>query len=325
MPRAIRFHQTGGPEVLRQEEIDLPTMGPGEVHLRHSAIGVNFIDTYHRSGLYPVPGLPSGLGLEGAGEVVAVGADVQGLAPGDRVAYGTGPLGAYAEEVVLPADKVVRLPPGIRDVQAAGMMLRGMTVAYLVGRTFRVEAGMPVLVHAAAGGVGLIAGQWLRHLGAIPIGTVGSAAKVALAQSHGYRHVIDLSREDMAGRVREITRGAGVPVVYDGVGKALFEASLDCLSRLGTMVTFGNASGAVPPLDPLTLTNKGSLFLTRPKLMDYTATRAELEGLAGALFEVVEAGAVRIEVGQTYSLAEAARAHTDLEGRRTTGSTVLLP
>ncbi|SDH60447.1 quinone oxidoreductase family protein [Roseospirillum parvum] len=325
MPRAIRFHQTGGPEVLALEDTPLPPIGPEDVHLRHRAIGVNYIDTYHRSGLYPLPGLPSGLGLEGAGEVVAVGAAVSDLAPGDRVAYGTGPLGAYADEVVVPAAKLVKLPPRINHTQAAGMMLRGMTVAYLLTRTFRVEAGMPVLVHAAAGGVGLIAGQWLRHLGATPIGTVGSAAKVPLAAAHGYAHVIDLSQEDLKARVHEITDGAGVPVVYDGVGKALFEDSLDCLARLGTMVTFGNASGAVPPLDPLTLTNKGSLFLTRPKLMDYTATRAELEGLAQALFQVVESGAVRIEVGQTYPLAEAARAHADLEGRRTTGSTILLP
>lgn len=325
MATVIRFHQTGGPDVLKVEQAEVGRPGPGEVRLRQTACGVNYIDTYHRTGLYPLPGLPSGLGLEAAGVVEEVGDGVTGLSVGDRVAYGTGPIGGYASERVMPAGTLVRIPDGIEDVQAAGMMLRGMTVQYLIRRTFRVEPGQTVLVHAAAGGVGLIACQWLKHLGATVIGTVGSDAKAELAKAHGCTHPINYTTEDFRARVQEITGGKGVSVVYDGVGAAVFEKSLDCLAPRGMMVQFGNASGPAPKIDPLTLTQKGSLFLTRPKLMDYTATREELVETATDLFEVVKSGAVKIEVGQTYPLTEARKAHEDLEARQTTGSTVLLP
>lgn len=324
MPHAIRFHETGGPDVLRWESVTVPAPGPGELHIRNRAVGLNFIDTYHRSGLYPVQ-LPSGLGLEGAGEVLAVGPGVTGFAPGDRIAYASGPLGAYAEERLLPAEKAVRLPPAIAFETAAAMMLQGLTAQYLLRRTYRVQPGDAVLIHAAAGGVGLLAGQWAKHLGATVIGTAGSADKAALARAHGYDHVILYREEDFVARVRALTGGAGVAVVYDGVGKDTFMGSLDCLRPLGTMVSYGNASGPVPAIEPLLLSQKGSLFLTRPTLMHYTATRADLLAAAAELFEVVEQGVVRVEVNQTYPLAEAARAHRDLESRRTTGSTVLLP
>ncbi|TCO83014.1 NADPH2:quinone reductase [Plasticicumulans lactativorans] len=324
MPHAIRFHETGGPDVLRWESVTVPAPGPGELHIRNRAVGLNFIDTYHRSGLYPVP-LPSGLGLEGAGEVLAVGPGVTGFVPGDRIAYASGPLGAYAEERLLPAEKAVRLPPAIAFETAAAMMLQGLTAQYLLRRTYRVQPGDAVLIHAAAGGVGLLAGQWAKHLGATVIGTAGSADKAALARAHGYDHVILYREEDFVARVRALTGGAGVAVVYDGVGKDTFMGSLDCLRPLGTMVSYGNASGPVPAIEPLLLSQKGSLFLTRPTLMHYTATRADLLAAAAELFEVVEQGVVRVEVNQTYPLAEAARAHRDLESRRTTGSTVLLP
>jgi NADPH2:quinone reductase len=321
---AIRFHQTGGPEVLSWDSVDVGDPGPGEVRVRHSAVGLNYIDTYHRSGLYPVT-LPSGLGLEAAGVIEAVGEGVTGVAPGDRVAYGTGPLGAYAEARVMTPDTLLRLPDAIDDRAAAAMMLQGLTVQYLIRRLFRVEPGMTVLFHAAAGGVGLIACQWLKHLGATVIGTVGSPEKAELARAHGCDHTILYREEDFVARVKEITGGKGVPVVYDGVGKDVFDGSLDCLSRLGMMVTYGNASGPVSAVSPLTLNAKGSLFLTRPKLMDYAATREELVAMADDLFAVVASGAVRIAVNQTYALKDAAQAHRDLEGRKTTGSTVLLP
>ena len=325
MSRVVRIHATGGPEVLRLETIDPGRPGPGEVLLRQTAIGLNFIDTYHRSGLYPLPALPHGIGQEAAGVVEEIGAGVTGLGQGMRVAYAAGTPGAYAERRVLPAARLIPLPDDIDDRTAAGMMLRGMTAEYLIRRTFKVEPGMTVLFHAAAGGVGAIACQWLKHLGAKVLGTVGSDEKAARARQDGCDEVIVYTREKFPERVREITSGRGVPVVYDSVGKATFEGSLDCLARRGTLVSFGNASGAPPPLDPLVLSRKGSLYLTRPTLMDYTATREELLESARALFDVVRRGAVRIRVGQTFPLAEAAAAHRALETRATVGSTVLLP
>lgn len=322
--RAIRLHQTGGPDVLRLENQTLGDPGSGEVRVRHTAVGLNFIDTYHRSGLYPI-GLPSGLGLEAAGVIEAVGADVSELSVGDRVAYGTGPLGAYAEARVMPAASLVRLPDAIDDQVGAAMMLQGLTVEYLIRRLFRVERGMTVLMHAAAGGVGLIACQWLNHLGATVIGTVGSEEKAALARANGCHHTILYREQDFVARVRDLTDGRGVPVVYDGVGKDVFEQSLDCLSRRGMMVTYGNASGPVPAISPLVLNEKGSLFLTRPKLMDYVAEREELVAASERLFDVVATGAVRIPINQRYPLDQVAQAHQDLEARMTTGSTVLLP
>ncbi|MFZ5791402.1 MAG: quinone oxidoreductase family protein [Pseudomonadota bacterium] len=321
---AIRIAEFGGPEKLQWVEIDLPAPGPGELLLRQTACGLNFIDTYHRSGLYPMS-LPSGLGVEGAGVVEAVGAGVTDFKPGDRAAYCSAPIGAYAERRVYPAARAVKLPPGIEDRTAAAMMLQGMTVEYLIRRTFPVERGQTVLFHAAAGGVGLIACQWLVHLGATVIGTVGSEEKAKLARDHGCHHTINYRKENFVERVKEITGGKGVPVVYDGVGKDVFMGSLDCLSPRGMMVTFGNASGPVPAIEPLLLSQKGSLFLTRPTLFHYIATREELLASANALFDVVLSGAVKIRINQTYPLKEAARAHRDLEARRTTGSTVLLP
>jgi len=325
MSRVVRIHATGGPEVLRLETIDPGRPGPGEVLLRQTAIGLNFIDTYHRSGLYPLPALPHGIGQEAAGVVEETGPGVTGIDKGMRVAYAAGTPGAYAERRVLPAARLIPLPDDIDDRTAAGMMLRGMTAEYLIRRTFKVEPGMTVLFHAAAGGVGAIACQWLKHLGAKVLGTVGSDEKAARARQDGCDEVIVYTREKFPERVREITSGRGVPVVYDSVGKATFEGSLDCLARRGMLVSFGNASGAPPPLDPLVLSRKGSLYLTRPTLMDYTATREELLESARALFDVVRRGAVRIHVGQTFPLAEAAAAHRALESRATVGSTVLLP
>ena len=324
MVRAVRVHQYGGPEVLRLDEVEVGAPGPGEVRVRQTAIGLNYIDTYHRSGLYKLT-LPAVIGMEAAGVVEAVGSGVDDLRAGDRVCYGAGPVGAYAEARLMPAAKLVRTPDAIEDKLAAAMMLQGLTVRYLLHATFRVETGMTVLFHAAAGGVGTIACQWLKHLGATVIGTVGSEAKAALARAHGCDHVIIYTVEDFAPRVHEITGGAGVPVVYDGVGAATWEGSLDCLARRGMMVSFGNASGPVAPFAPGTLAGKGSLYLTRPSLMDYTATRGELVQGAEDLFQVVGSGAVKIAVGQTLPLAETAQAHRDLEARKTTGSTVLLP
>ncbi len=323
MPKAIRFHQTGGPEVLRLEDVRVGDPGPGEARVRHAAIGVNFVDIYHRTGLYPLP-LPSGLGVEGAGVVEAVGRDVAHVRAGDRVAYQSGP-GSYAEVRLLPADRLVKLPPEIDDRTAAAMMLKGLTVQSLIRRTHPVRAGETVLVHAAAGGVGLIMVQWLKALGATVIGTVGSDAKAERARRAGADHVIVYAREDFARRVRELTGGAGVPVVYDSVGKATFEGSLDCLAPMGLMVSFGNASGAVPPVDVGLLGRKGSLFLTRPSVFTYVARREDLERAAAELFEVVRAGKVKIELSRTYPLADAGEAQRALAARETTGSLVLVP
>lgn len=321
---AIRIHRTGGPEVLSWDEIELAAPGPGQILLKQSAVGLNFIDVYHRSGLYPAQ-LPTGIGMEAAGSVEAVGPGVTELKPGDRVAYASGPLGAYAEARLMPADRVVKLPDSIGDAQAAAMMLQGLTAQYLLRRTYRVRSGDRVLVHAAAGGVGLILVQWAKHLGAAVIGTAGSPDKAALAKAHGCDHVIQYRQEDFPGRVREITNGEGVQVVYDGVGKDTFMGSLDCLAPLGMMVSFGNASGPVPPLDLLLLSQKGSLFVTRPTLATYVAKRADLVASAAELFDVVATGAVKIEIKQTFALKDAAEAHRALEARATTGSTVLLP
>lgn len=324
MPFAIRIHQTGGPEVLRWEEVAVGDPAPGEARVRHEAVGLNFIDTYHRTGLYPLP-LPSGLGMEGAGVVEAVGAGVEDLCPGDRVAYAGGPVGAYSQVRCMPADRLLKMPDTLDFRSGAAMMLQGLTSAYLLRRTYRVEPGDAVLIHAAAGGVGLIACQWAKALGALVIGTVSSEAKADLARAHGCDHIIYYTREDVAKRVREITGGEGVAVVYDGVGKDTFMGSLDSLRTRGMMVSFGNASGPVAPFDPLLLSQKGSIFMTRPTLMHYTAKRAELLALGAELFAVVMSGKVRVEVNQTYALSDAAAAHRDLEARLTTGSTILLP
>ena len=324
MSFAIRFHQTGGPEVLRWEEVPVSDPAEDEVRIRHEAVGLNYIDTYQRSGLYPLP-LPSGLGQEGAGVVEAVGKEVRDFRPGDRVAYAGGPVGAYSQQRCLPAARLLKLPESIDFRTGAAMMLQGLTTAYLLRRTYAVQAGDAVLIHAAAGGVGLIACQWARALGATVIGTVSTEAKAELARQHGCEHVILYSHEDVAARVRDITGGEGVAVVYDGVGKDTFAASLDSLRMRGMMVSFGNASGAVPPFNPLLLTQKGSLFLTRPMLAHYTANRDELLALGQELFAVVESGKVRININQTFALADAADAHRALEARQTTGSTVLLP
>lgn len=324
MTQAIRIHQTGGPDVLSWETVPLPAPAAGEVQVRHHAVGLNFIDTYHRTGLYPLP-LPAGIGLEGSGVVEAVGAEVRDFKPGDRVAYAGGPPGAYAECRNLPAHRVLHLPDAIDFETGAAMMLQGLTAAYLLHRTYRVQAGDTVLIHAAAGGVGLIACQWAKALGATVIGTVGSEAKAVIARAHGCDHVIDYSCEDFVGRVRALTGGEGVPVVYDGVGRATFDGSLDCLRPLGMMVSYGNASGTVPPFDLLELSRRGGLFLTRPTLANYTAKRDDLVALGQALMDVVASGAVRVEVHQRYALRDAAQAHRDLEARRTTASTILLP
>lgn len=323
MSFAIRIHETGGPEILRMEEQPVGEPGPGEVRLRQTAIGLNFIDTYHRSGLYPLP-LPSGIGLEAAGIVEAVGPNVTGLKPGDRVAYCGGPIGAYAQERLFPAERLVLLPEDISEQQAAAMMLQGLTAHYLLRRTFRVREGDTILVHAAAGGVGLILCQWARHLGATVIGTVSTEAKAKMAQENGCTHPILYTREDFVERVREITGGMKVPVVYDSVGRDTFAKSLDCLQPMGLMVTFGQSSGPIPPLDTAILAAKGSLFLTRPSLFTYIAKREDLLHAAAELFSVVRSGAVRIAVNQTYPLKDAAQAHRDLEARKTTGSTVFL-
>jgi NADPH2:quinone reductase len=324
MTFAIRIQQTGGPEVMRWEEVAVGEPAPGEARVRHAAVGLNFIDTYHRSGLYAIP-LPSGLGTEGAGVVEAIGEGVSDLQVGDRVAYAGGPLGAYSQVRCLPAHRLLKLPAGIEFRTGAAMMLQGLTSAYLLRRTYCVQAGDVVLIHAAAGGVGLIACQWAKALGATVIGTVSTEAKAEVARQHGCDHIIFYSREDVARRVRELTGGEGVAVVYDGVGKDTFQGSLDSLRVRGMMVTFGNASGAVPSFDPLQLSQKGSLFLTRPTLAHYTAKRDELVDLGSELFAMVSSGKVRIEVNQTYALADAANAHRDLEARKTTGSTILLP
>lgn len=323
MPHVIRIHQYGGPEQMRWEEVAVDKPGPGEVRVRNTAVGLNYIDTYHRSGLYPMP-LPLVLGSEGAGVVEAVGPRVKEFKVGDRVAYAQ-PIGAYAEVLIRPVARLVKIPAGIKDETAAAMMLKGMTAWYLCRRTYRVKKGDTIVVHAAAGGVGQILCQWAKHLGATVIGTVGSDAKVALAKKVGCKHVVVTSREKLSERVKEITKGRGVPVVYDGVGKDTFNESLDCLGPLGLMASFGNASGAVAPVNIGVLAQKGSLFLTRPTLVTYTASREDLLTAARELFAVVKKGAVKITINQTYPLREAAQAHRDLEARKTTGSTVLLP
>lgn len=322
---AIRFAHTGGPEVLHWEEVELPSPGPGDALVRHTAIGVNFIDVYHRTGLYPVPSLPSGIGMEAAGVVEGVGEGVTEVGVGDRVAYATAPIGAYATWRCVPAARLVRIPPGISDEEAAAMMLKGMTAQYLLRRTYRVQPGEQIVFYAAAGGVGSIACQWAKHLGAEVIGVVGSDEKAALARSFGCAHTIVYTRERVTDRVREITGGKGVPVVYDSVGKATFFDSLDCLAARGLMVSFGNASGLVPPFDIQQLAWRGSLYLTRPTLATYTATREELQAAAGELFDVVLSRAVRIHIGQRFALREAQAAHRALESRTTTGAIVLLP
>ena len=323
MPKAIRLYRTGGPDVMQWEEVAVGEPGDGQARVRHTAIGVNFVDTYHRSGLYPLP-LPGGLGSEAAGVVEAVGPGVTHVRPGDRVAY-TGVPGSYSEVRVMPADRLLRLPDGISDRQAAATLLKGMTVQYLVRRTYKVQPGETVLFHAAAGGVGLIACQWLKALGATVIGTVGTDEKARLAETHGCDHAIVYTREDFPARVREITGGQGVPVVYDSVGKSTFQGSLDCLRPLGLLVSFGNASGPVPPFELGVLAQKGSLYVTRPTLATYTATRADLEATATELFDMVRSGEVKVEVRHAYALADARQVHRDLEARKTTRSVVMLP
>ncbi len=322
---AIRIHEYGGPEQMRWEAVELAPPAPGEVQIRHQAVGLNYIDVYHRTGIYPTPPLPCTLGMEAAGIVEAVGADVNDFQPGDRVAYATPPLGAYAEARNLAAGRVVGLPECIDFEQAAAMMLQGMTAEYLLRRTYPVRAGETVLYHAAAGGVGLIFCQWAKQLGATVIGTVGSEEKARIARAHGCDHTILYREDDVVARVRELTGGRGVSVVYDGVGKATWEMSLDCLAPRGMMVSFGNASGKVPPVELTSLTSRGSLYLTRPTLMTYTADTGELRDSAAALFERVLAGDIRIEINQRFALADAAEAHRVLESRGTTGSTVLMP
>jgi NADPH2:quinone reductase len=325
MTHAIKIHRTGGPEVLSWEEHDPGTPGRGEVRILHQAVGLNYIDVYHRSGLYPLPALPAVPGLEGAGIVDMVGEGVTEFAVGDRVAYAGVPPGAYAEVRSIPAHRLVRLPEAISTHDAAGMMLQGMTARYLLRGCFKVQPGSTILIHAASGGVGSILCQWASHIGATTIGTVGSREKAETARRNGCTHTILYREEDFAAEVKEITRGQGVDVVYDSVGQATFMKSLDCLRPLGTMVSFGQSSGPVQPLDIGLLGAKGSLFLTRPSLMHYTANRADLVAHAQDLFAVVTSGAVRINIMQEYALKDAARAHRDLEARKTTGSTVLLP
>jgi NADPH2:quinone reductase len=321
--KAIRFEQTGGPEVLQFVDVDLPAPGRGIARVKHTAVGVNFIDTYHRTGLYKLP-LPSGLGSEAAGVVEAVGEGVISVKPGDRVAY-AGAMGAYAEANNVPAERLVKIPEGVSDETAAAAMLKGMTAQYLLKRTYPVKRGETILFHAAAGGVGLIAGQWAKHLGATVIGTVGSDEKVALAKENGYAHVLNTRKDDWVKRVREITGGVGVPVVYDSIGKDTFMGSLDCLAVRGMMVSFGNASGAVPPFEAGILSAKGSLYLTRPTLMSYTRNAKELQETADDLFAVIASGAVKIAVHQRFKLSDARKAHEALHSRNTTGATVLIP
>lgn len=321
---AIRVHEPGGPEALLWEEITLPDPGPDEVRVKHSAIGLNFIDVYHRTGQYPLPS-PTGIGLEAAGTVEAVGSEVSLLAVGDRVAYGTGPIGAYAEGSILPAGRLVRIPETISDKQAAAMMLQGLTAHYLLKSTYSVRPGDAILIHAAAGGVGLIVCQWAKHLGALVIGTVGSKEKAALASEHGCDHTILYEDEDFVERVKHITNGTGVAVAYDSVGKATLHKSLTCLKPRGTLVSFGNASGPPDPINVGELAANGSLFVTRPSLFHYFGKDDELEIGARELIQVVSSGIVRIEINQEYALRDAVKAHRDLEARQTTGSSILIP
>jgi NADPH2:quinone reductase len=323
MVKAVRIHATGGPEVMSLEEVSLEAPGPGMVTVRNEAVGLNFIDTYHRSGLYPLE-LPSGLGLEAAGRVEAVGEGAE-FAVGDRVAYCAASIGAYSEALNLPAARLVPVPDGISADVAAAVSLKGATCEYLLQRTYPLAAGEYCLFHAAAGGVGLIFGQWARAVGAIAIGTVSTAEKAELALANGYQHVINYSEEDVVARVMEITEGAKLPVVYDGVGKDTFEQSLDCLRPRGLMVSFGNASGSPPPLELSTLSAKGSLFITRPTLFSYVMDTAELRKCLGDVYQRVLDGDIRVDIKQRYPLSEVQQAHRDLEARRTTGSTLLLP
>ena len=324
MVRAVRIHEYGGPEVLKFEQVEVGKPGAGEVLIRNTAVGLNYIDTYHRTGLYPVPALPSVIGMEGAGSVIEVGSGVTELKAGDRVAYAN-PIGAYAEERIIPAERLVKLPDNIDDKTAAAMMLQGMTAQYLLRRTYKVGPGTTVLFHAAAGGVGTIACQWAAALGATVIGTVGSSGKALIARSNGCTHVINTREEDLFAKVMDYTGGEGVDVVYDSVGKDTFPLSLECLKRRGTWVSFGQSSGPVPEFRINLLAQKGSLFATRPALGDYIATRKELVAAANDLFGVLKKGAVKVAVNQTYALKDAAKAHRALEGRQTTGSSVLIP
>lgn len=324
MSKAIRIHGYGGPDVMKWEDVPTPEPGPGEALVKQAAVGLNYIDVYFRTGLYKAPSLPTSLGVEGAGTVAAIGQGVTEVAVGDRVAYAGGPLGAYATQRVIAADRLLKLPAGIDFQTAAAMMLQGMTAQYLLRRTYRVKAGETIVVHAAAGGVGLLLCQWAKHLGATVIGVVSTSEKAELARSHGAAHVL-IGPANLAAEVKRITAGAMVPVVYDSVGKDTFMASLDCLAPLGLMASFGSASGPVPPFDISVLSAKGSLYLTRPSLGSYTTKREDLEASAKDLFDVVGSGAVKIRVNQTFALADAGKAHAALEARQTTGSTVLLP
>ena len=324
MVQAIQFHSTGGPEVLQWEEVTVGDPGPGEIRVKHTAIGINYIDTYHRTGLYPLP-LPHGIGMEGAGHVTAIGNGVTDLAVGDRVAYAGPPPGSYAEERLMAASTAVKIPNSVDDETAAAMMLKGMTAQYLIRQTYPVKAGDTILIHAAAGGVGQIVCQWAKSLGATVIGTVGNDEKAEMVRALGCDHPIVYTREDFVEKVMDITAGAKLPVVYDSVGQDTFMKSLDCLQPLGTMVSFGQSSGAVPPLDLGIFAQKGSLFFTRPTLMTYTANRADLLAMTDDLFTVVQDGTVKIAIDQRFALQDARAAHEALEGRQTTGSTILLP
>lgn len=324
MSKAIRIEKTGGPEVMKWVDVDVGEPGEGQIRLKQTACGLNYIDVYFRTGLYPQP-LPAGLGMEAAGEVSAVGPGVSGLKVGDRVAYVARPPGAYAQERVLPADRVIRLPDAIGDEDAASIMLQGLTAQYLLRRTYRVKAGDTILIQAAAGGVGLLVCQWAKALGATVIGTVGSDEKAQIAKAHGCDYPIVYTREDFTARVREITNGEGVPVVYDSIGKDTFTKSLDCLAPLGMFVSFGNSSGPLPPIDSSEFAGRGSLFFTRPTLFTYIGKRSDYEAMAAELFDVVASGKVKTSINQRYALADVGQAHADLEARRTTGSTILLP
>ncbi|WP_322041173.1 quinone oxidoreductase [Burkholderia diffusa] len=324
MPKAIRYDQPGGPDVMKWVDVEVGEPKAGEVRIRQHAVGLNYIDVYFRTGLYPQP-LPGGLGMEAAGEVTAVGDGVTALKVGDRVAYVGQPPGAYAQERVMPADRLVKLPDGISYDDAASVMLQGLTAHYLLRRTYPVKAGDTILIHAAAGGVGLLVCQWAKALGATVIGTVGSDEKAALAKAHGCDHPIVYTRENFTQRVKEITNGAGVPVVYDSIGKDTYIGSLDCLAPLGFFVSFGNASGPLPAIDSKEFSSRGSLFFTRPTLFSYIAKRADLESAAAELFDVILSGKVKTSINQRYPLAEVGRAHADLESRKTTGSTILVP
>jgi NADPH:quinone reductase len=322
--RAVRFAAPGGPEVMRLETVGVPDPGPGEVLVRQTAIGLNYQDVYHRSGFYPLP-VPSGIGTEAAGVVERVGPDVSDLRPGDRIAYAGGAVGAYATHRVVPAARLVKIPDGISDEVAAAVMLKGMTVEYLLTRCYPVKRGQPVLFYAAAGGVGTIAGQWGKHIGATMIGVAGGADKCRIAREHGYAEVIDRTREDIVERVKAITGGAGVPVVYDSAGKATFDASLKSLAPRGFFVSFGTTTGAPPPVEAGLLQKMGSLYFTRPTLVTYTATREDLVASSAAVFDMLKRGVITVPIAARYPLADAQKAHTDLEGSRTVGSSILLP